>query len=91
MAESGRDVAAVVGRLVPDVIRRSFARKFVTVVLLAMVVMGGVGGYQYLSATDRVEAQVDDRLSSTAQLQADGMDGWINGLKNPSSTSTTST
>jgi methyl-accepting chemotaxis protein len=85
-SDIGSRVSAAVARVVPGVIRQSFARKFVTVVVLAMLVVGGVGGYQYLSATERVEAQVDDRLRSTAQLQADGMDAWLDGLSEHTAT-----
>ncbi|WP_276299972.1 methyl-accepting chemotaxis protein [Halorussus lipolyticus] len=67
--------------LLPKPIRTRFAGKFFAVVLLVIVVTAGVGTYNYAAATDTVEGQIRDQLSSTAQLQADGLHEWITNLR----------
>ncbi len=67
-------------RFVPAVVRRRFVRKVVVAVLAAMVVAGSIGGVLYVDATSTVDRQVESRVVSTAELQADGMDSWVDGF-----------
>ena len=87
--DAGGRVSAVLARIVPEFVRRRFARKFVAVVLLAMVLMAGIGVVQYASATQQVESQVEDRVSSTARLQADSLSAWVDGLRERTKTFST--
>ncbi len=72
----GMDFSAVV----PDRIRKRHARKFFMGVLVVMLVAGLVGAVSYAQTQQRLETQVQNRLVSTAELQADGLDSWITGL-----------
>ena len=74
------------GGFVPDAIRRRFVVKLAAVVLVAMIVSLGIGGYFYANATDRVESQLSERVTATAQLQADGLRSWIDGLRDQTRT-----
>jgi methyl-accepting chemotaxis protein len=67
--------------VVPDVIRRRFVRKFFAGIVVAMLVVAGIGTFYYVNATDRVEGQVEERITSTAQLQADGLSTWLTRLE----------
>jgi methyl-accepting chemotaxis protein len=69
------------GRVVPDAIRKRHARKFFVGVLVVMLVAGSVGAYGYTETQRQLEADVRDRVTSTAQLQADGLDSWMTGLR----------
>ncbi len=90
MSPDGRGrVTAALTRFTPDFVRRRFARKFVAVVVLAMLVMAIVGGIQYVSATSQVEAQTEERVESTARLQADSLSAWVDGLSERTKTFST--
>ncbi|WP_135805676.1 methyl-accepting chemotaxis protein [Halorussus marinus] len=65
--------------LVPDAIRRRYARKFFVGVLVVILVTGTVGAFSYANTQERLESQVRNQLTSTAELQADGLNGWIEG------------
>lgn len=84
MSDSGR--GGVAGRLVPDVISRRFARKYVAVIVIVMVLTAGVGGALAMEATATLDRQVEQQTASTAQLQADGLEGWIDGLRHQTRT-----
>ena len=82
MSSDARDrVSSLLARVTPEFIRRRFARQFVAVVVLAMVLMAGIGVVQYASATQQVGSQVEERVSSTATLQADSLSAWVDGLR----------
>lgn len=74
------------GSYVLTAIRRRFVLKLAVVVLLAVVVSSSIGLVLYGNATDRVENQVSERVTSTAQLQADGLSSWITGLRDQTRT-----
>ncbi|SFR61297.1 methyl-accepting chemotaxis protein [Halogeometricum rufum] len=63
--------------LVPRVVRRRYAWKFAAAMLVAMLVMGSVGAVSYARVTDSLDGQVEQQVTSTAELQADGMDEWL--------------
>ncbi|MFC7081193.1 HAMP domain-containing protein [Halorussus caseinilyticus] len=67
--------------LIPDNVRRRHARKFFVGVFVVMLVTGTVGAVGYANTQQRLESQVRNQLTSTAELQADGLDGWIAGLE----------
>ncbi|KTG29011.1 chemotaxis protein [Haloferax profundi] len=58
-------------------VRKTYARKFFTAVVLAMVVMAGVGAVTYTQVQESLDDQVEQQLTSTAELQADGFESWI--------------
>lgn len=67
-------------RLVPDAIRRRFVYKYVAVVILAMALTAGVGVYFGANATATLDGQVEQQVTATAQLQANELNSWIDGL-----------
>ena len=66
---------------VPDSVRKRYARKFFVGVLVVMLVTGTVGAFSYASTQGELESEVRNQLTSTAELQADGLNGWIKGLE----------
>ncbi|GGC47225.1 methyl-accepting chemotaxis protein [Haloferax sulfurifontis] len=66
-----------VSAAVPRAIRRTYARKFFAAVLVAMVVMAGAGAVTYTQVRDTLDAQVEQQLTATADLQADGLESWL--------------
>jgi len=80
----------ILGRIVPEVVRRRFLVKFLTAVVVAMVVMTGIGGVLYLQASNTLDEQVDREVESTAAQQADTLENWIDGLRHQTRTLTLS-
>ncbi|NEU57690.1 methyl-accepting chemotaxis protein [Halorussus sp. MSC15.2] len=72
--------------VVPDWVRKRHARKFFVGALVVMLVTGTVGALGYVTTQQRLESQVQRQLTSTAELQADGLDGWIDGLERQTKT-----
>ncbi|QLH81952.1 methyl-accepting chemotaxis protein [Halosimplex pelagicum] len=70
-----------VGSYVPDVIRGRFVLKLAAVVAVAVVVSSAIGLMFYANATDRIDSQLSDRVTSTAQLQAQGLERWVGGVR----------
>ncbi|ADQ66274.1 methyl-accepting chemotaxis protein [Halogeometricum borinquense DSM 11551] len=68
---------SVVASLVPKAVRRRYAWKFAAAMLVAMLVMGSVGAVSYTQVTESLDSQVETQVTSTAELQADGMDEWL--------------
>jgi len=69
--------AAVPVRFVPSVLRRTFAAKFFAVVLVVMIVTSGVGAYNYATTKATLEQDVESRVGSTADLQANSLGEWV--------------
>lgn len=67
--------------VVPESIRERFARKFLSAVVLIMLVTAVIGGILFLGVTDTLGEQVDEQTESTAQLQADQMENWLDGVE----------
>ena len=76
-----RRLRSAARNVLPTAIRTRFAAKFFAGVLLIMLVTGGVGAYNYVTAKDTVESQVEEQLVSTAELQADGLQEWISNMR----------
>jgi len=74
---SGLDLSG----FVPATVRRRFVRKFAVAVLAAVLVAGTIGAVLYVDATRSVDQRVESRVVSTAELQADGMDSWVEGFR----------
>jgi methyl-accepting chemotaxis protein len=68
-------------RLVPDAVQESFVRKFVAAVLVAALVAGGIGAVFYTDTTRTLDRRVESQVVSTAELQADGLDNWVDGFR----------
>lgn len=73
-------------RVVPDVVRQRFVRKYFGIVVAAMVLTAGVGVALGVGTTATLDDRVDRQVSSTAELQADGLEGWIDGLRHQTRT-----
>ncbi|ELZ96911.1 methyl-accepting chemotaxis protein [Haloferax mucosum ATCC BAA-1512] len=65
------------GSAVPQSLRRTYARKFFAATLVAMLLMAGIGAVTYTSVHSSLDSQVEQQLTSTAALQADGIESWI--------------
>jgi len=72
--------------IVPDSIRKRYARKFFVGVLVVILVTGTIGAVSYASTQRQLESEVRNQLTSTAELQADGLNGWIRGLERQTKT-----
>lgn len=71
---------------IPSLLRRRFVFKFFTVVVFVMLVTAGIGAYFYGTATATVEQRVEGQVESTAKLQADSLESWIDGLRHQTRT-----
>ncbi|NHN64196.1 histidine kinase, partial [Haloarcula sp. JP-Z28] len=76
-----RDFRPRVANLVPAAVRGSFVRKFVAAVLVAVLVAGGIGAVFYTDTTRTLDQRVEAQVVSTAELQADGLDNWVDGFR----------
>ena len=56
------------GRLVPDVIARSYLVKFLAVLILILVLIGGVGAVTYAETTAELESDAEAEYVALAQL-----------------------
>ncbi|PSP56621.1 hypothetical protein BRC82_01720 [Halobacteriales archaeon QS_1_67_19] len=70
-----------VSRIVPDRIRKRHVRKFFLGVFVLMLLAGTIGAVSYAETRDRLETQVTNQLTSTVELQAEGLDSWFTGLR----------
>ncbi|MBO4247958.1 methyl-accepting chemotaxis protein [Halomicrobium sp. IBSBa] len=73
--DSGSDGWSVL----PSAIRRRFVWKFLTTVAVVIVVTAGIGIVSLNTATATLTGQVDERTTTTAELQADALDRWLDG------------
>ncbi|MFB6106766.1 MAG: methyl-accepting chemotaxis protein [Halobacteriaceae archaeon] len=62
-------------------VRESYATKLVTAFLLVVVVIGGIGGYIYVSTSDAVASDTRDQLQTRATMQATQIDDWVQSSK----------
>ncbi|WP_430639035.1 methyl-accepting chemotaxis protein [Haloferax volcanii] len=65
--------------LVPRVLRRSYLRKFLFVILLVAAVMGGFGLYVSDVVGTEVRADTHSDLEMVASLEAEGLSSWMDG------------
>jgi signal transduction histidine kinase len=85
--ESGRgggtwaSITSGLGRLLPGVIRRHYAAKFVVAFLLVVVVIAVVGGSNFLTIQDTIESESADKLQSTAQVRTDIVSQWVRSME----------
>ncbi|WP_134671275.1 methyl-accepting chemotaxis protein [Halorussus marinus] len=78
LSRAGRSLAErLPTEAVPDVLRRTFAGKFFAVVLIVILVTGTVGAFNYASTTAELSESVENRISSTADLQASQLGEWV--------------
>jgi len=73
-----RRFAAIV---VPDVIKRRYAAKFVVSILAVVLVIAAVGAVGYVQAGDIVERDAQNSLNSSATMQADALGEWAEGMR----------
>ena len=66
----------------PSAIRRRFLWKFVATVAVVAIVTAAVGLVALGGATATLNGQVGDRMTTTAELQADALDRWLEGHRN---------
>ena len=67
--------------LVPVSIRERFARKFLSTVVIVMLVTAAIGGILFWGVTGTLGTQVNEQVESTAQLQADQIGNWLEGIE----------
>ncbi|HMB51142.1 MAG TPA: hypothetical protein VKM69_10830, partial [Natronoarchaeum rubrum] len=73
-----RRLAAIV---VPDVIKRRYAAKFVVSILAVVLVIAAVGAVGYVQAGEIVERDAQNSLNSSATMQADALGEWAEGMR----------
>ncbi|SNR31878.1 methyl-accepting chemotaxis protein [Halorubrum vacuolatum] len=64
------------GRLVPDVIARSYLVKFLAVLVLILVLIGGVGAVTYADTTAELESDAEAEYVALAQLISAETTAW---------------
>lgn len=64
-------------RGLPDVIARSYLRKFAVVTLLTLVLVGGTAVYSLDQASTHLQEETHAELSSLASVEADRLAGWV--------------
>jgi methyl-accepting chemotaxis protein len=70
-----------VASVVPVSIRERFARKFLSTVVVVMLVTAAIGGILFWGVTETLNRQVDEQVESTAELQADELENWLEGIE----------
>lgn len=65
------------GRVVPDVVRRSYAAKFLVAFVLMIVIIGAIGANIYVQTGQEVERSTKTHLQSTSKLHAATLDQWL--------------
>jgi methyl-accepting chemotaxis protein len=63
-------------RVTPDPIVRSYLAKFLAVVLLVVVAIGGVGAVTYAETTEHLESTAQEEYTAVAELSATELDRW---------------
>jgi methyl-accepting chemotaxis protein len=81
---SGR--GGVFGRLVPAVIRRRYAAKFVVSILIVALIIGATGAISYVQASTTTEQQVDRQLQSSAELYLLTLADWRSAMRSQADT-----
>jgi len=69
------------GSLVPDRIRRRFARKFLVVGAVVLVLVSGLGAATFLQTEAQLRQTTEGRLESSAAAQSANLGAWIDGLR----------
>ena len=67
--------------VVPDAIRSQYVVKFVIAIVAVTLVIAAVGAASYMSIDQTVRADSEERLESTAELQADGIGDWVEAMR----------
>ncbi|WP_123535662.1 HAMP domain-containing protein [Halosimplex salinum] len=67
-------------RLLPRAVRERFVYKFFCSVLVVMVLTAGLGAVLFGTTTATLTDRTEGQLESTAQLQADELSRWIDGV-----------
>ncbi|QLH80550.1 methyl-accepting chemotaxis protein [Halosimplex pelagicum] len=80
MSQDSGDGPGLAG-LLPRAVRERFAYKFFGSVLVVMVLTAGLGAVLFGTTTATLTDRTESQLESTAQLQAEGLDRWIEGLR----------
>ncbi|WP_396611701.1 methyl-accepting chemotaxis protein [Haloferax sp. S1W] len=68
-----------IARFVPEVLRRSYLRKFLLVLVVVAGVMGGLGFYISGMVTEEVRADAHSELEMVATLEAEELSSWMEG------------
>ncbi|MFC7185976.1 methyl-accepting chemotaxis protein [Halorubrum yunnanense] len=73
---SASRVERLLRRVTPDAVVRSYLAKFLAVLLVVVVAIGGVGAVTYAETTDRLESTTQDQYTAVAELSATELDRW---------------
>jgi len=71
----------VLSTLVPGVIKRRYAAKFVVSILAVVLVIAAVGAVGYVQAGEIVERDARNSLNSSGTMQADALGEWTEGMR----------
>ncbi|MFC7140810.1 HAMP domain-containing protein [Halosimplex aquaticum] len=80
MSQRSSETGSGIARLIPAAIRERFVYKFFLSVLVVMVLTAGIGAVFFGTTTATLTDRTEGQLESTAQLQAEGLDRWVDGL-----------
>jgi methyl-accepting chemotaxis protein len=65
------------GSLIPAAIRRTYVRKFATIIVLIAIVVAGVGAVTQIETSATLTNQRDAQLETSAQQDAAALDQWL--------------
>jgi len=71
------DLMGIVRAVVPDVIRKRFAVKFLIVLLLMGLAIGSVGMFATAQITDQTQERIENEYTSLASQEATIVDQWV--------------
>lgn len=76
----GSGEGSELGGFLPAAVRERFAYKFFLSVIVVMALTAGLGAVLFGTTTATLTDRTEGELESTAQLQAQGLDRWIEGV-----------
>ena len=78
--DTDRPSPGLTGRLegvLPDVVRRSYAVKFMLTLLVVVALIGAVGVYIHFDTQDRVATDTQEEITGIAQEEASSLEAWV--------------
>ncbi|WP_181685150.1 methyl-accepting chemotaxis protein [Halorhabdus salina] len=75
--QSSSGLTSRLERLLPAVVRRSYAVKFMLTLLVVVALIGAVGVYIHFDTQDRVAADTQEEITGIAQEEASSLESWV--------------